>query len=100
MVNTVKPINRKEIRWKVPTRYFFKLNFDGASKGNSGIFGIGYVIIDHKGLVIRGVLARIPDDTNHVSEAQALLHSIRLAHSLKIKKLLIEGGFNEYNPSL
>lgn len=39
---------RKECKWKAPQRGWYKLNFDGSSRGNSGVAGIGCCIHDQE----------------------------------------------------
>ncbi|GLJ44161.1 hypothetical protein SUGI_0921360 [Cryptomeria japonica] len=43
----VKRDNGKNIKWKVPERNCYKMNFDGASKGNPRDVGFGAIIRDH-----------------------------------------------------
>ncbi|KAH9294777.1 hypothetical protein KI387_038365, partial [Taxus chinensis] len=45
-------IDRSLIHWHPPNLNWYKLNFDGASKGNLGIAAGGGVIRDHKGSLV------------------------------------------------
>lgn len=69
----------------------FKLQFDGASKGNPGRFGIGVVIFHHSSKIIKAMGKYISEGTNNVAEFQALSFGLDLAISLNIKDIVIEG---------
>lgn len=45
-----------------------KLNFDGASRANLGLLGLG----DNQGNVISLTISPLPIDTNKITEAHAL----------------------------
>ncbi len=49
---------------------------DGASKGNPGAAGIGVVIRDETGTVVREIGEKIPDATNNVAEYTALIRGL------------------------
>jgi ribonuclease HI len=55
---------------------------DGASKGNPGDAGIGVVITDEKGNVLREVAEYIGVTTNNVAEYAALIRGLREAAEL------------------
>ncbi|GLJ19351.1 hypothetical protein SUGI_0348610 [Cryptomeria japonica] len=86
-------VNRKDIHWKPLDFLFFKLNFDGASKDNSGISRIATVIRDRKCSVLLARAVHIPNGT----KATALVSGFKLATSFKLAtklgadKLIIEG---------
>ncbi|GLJ44090.1 hypothetical protein SUGI_0919480 [Cryptomeria japonica] len=80
------------IRWSSLFSKFYKKNFDGASLGNPGVFGIGCIIKDHKGSAISTGIARIQDGSNNLAEANALLFHVKLALGEQIQNLEIEGG--------
>ena len=42
-LNRIVKVDRKEIRWRKPKKGWVKINFDGASKGNRAISGVGAV---------------------------------------------------------
>lgn len=57
-----------------------KLNFVGASKGNPGKSCIGAVVRDHNCiLVLKALYMRVPDGSNNVAEARALLEGLKLS---------------------
>lgn len=70
---------------------FFKLNFDGASKGNLGRSGIGAVLRDSASKVLKVIFSRILDGSNNVAEATTLMEGVKLALSMGISRLHIEG---------
>ncbi|XP_057847183.2 uncharacterized protein LOC131056921 [Cryptomeria japonica] len=78
-------------KWSPPPCPCFKLQFDGASKGNPGKSGIGVIIFDHSSKIIMAVGKYIGHCTNNMAEFQALSVGLDLAHSLNIKDIVIEG---------
>ncbi|GLJ25788.1 hypothetical protein SUGI_0493780 [Cryptomeria japonica] len=91
MQKRVSRIDRKEIRWN-PRKYnLLQLNFDGATRGNSRILGIGCVIRDSDGQVLVTCYGRIPDGSNNIVEARALLFGVKLDLHIKGNNLVIEG---------
>eukprot|EP00253_Pinus_taeda_P028396 PITA_28396 len=58
--------------WLPPPRHRFKLNFDGASKGNPGKAGFGGIFRDHKGSPLLIYLGNIGWDTNNSAELEGL----------------------------
>ena len=56
-------IDRSSIHWQPPQLGFVKLNFDGASRGNPGKFGIGACIRNCKGFVLAISMAPLPFGT-------------------------------------
>lgn len=69
----VHKVNRASIVWLPPLVGIFKLNIDGASKGNPGLSRVGVIIRDHKGLVLCAKYFKLLSRTNNEDEAQALL---------------------------
>ncbi|KAH9288934.1 hypothetical protein KI387_033051, partial [Taxus chinensis] len=59
-----------------PPTAWYKLNFDGASKGNPGDSGGGGVIRDHRGCFVATFSSKMGKQTNHYSEALAALWGI------------------------
>ncbi len=55
---------------------------DGASKGNPGDAGVGVVISDSKGVIVREIAKYIGKTTNNVAEYTALIHGLAAAHDL------------------
>lgn len=62
---------------------------DGASKGNPGDAGIGVVISDEKGRVIREVAEYIGKQTNNVAEYSALIRGLKEAADLGATQVAI-----------
>ncbi|XP_057835107.1 uncharacterized protein LOC131045531 [Cryptomeria japonica] len=63
---------RKDATWSPPKPDWVKLNFDGASRGNPGLSGIGYVIKDQSRAITGKMAKLIPPDTNNIAEFTAL----------------------------
>ncbi|XP_059066239.1 uncharacterized protein LOC131857574 [Cryptomeria japonica] len=78
-------------KWSPPPFPSFKIQFDGASKGNPGRSGFGVVIFHHSSKIIKAVGKHIGQGTNNVAEFQALSFGLDLALSLNIKDIVIEG---------
>lgn len=58
---------------------YWKLNFDGASRGNPGPSGLGACIKNSNGDVVAITVSPLPINTNNMAEAQALLASLIVA---------------------
>lgn len=84
-------VKRRMAKWRPPPKFAFKLNFDGASKGNPGRSGIGTIIFYHSSKIIKVVGKYIGEGSNNVAEFQALSFGLDLAISLNIKDIVIEG---------
>ncbi|GLJ11050.1 hypothetical protein SUGI_0141360 [Cryptomeria japonica] len=100
MCNQTTRIDIKEIRWKPPMGNFYKLNFDGAARGNPGISGISCVIRNQEGNILVAGYGRIPNGSNKIAEAKALLLGIKLAIKFKACNLIIEGDSQNILSSL
>ncbi|MGI6295845.1 MAG: ribonuclease HI family protein [Armatimonadota bacterium] len=55
---------------------------DGASKGNPGDAGVGVVISNADGVIVREIAEYIGKTTNNVAEYTALIHGLVAAHDL------------------
>jgi hypothetical protein len=77
--------------WMRPPVGFFKVNFDGASKGNPGSVGFGVVIRDDTGQIIYVSVGSLGVDTNNAAKLWALIKGIQATMSLGIQKLVVEG---------
>ena len=86
-----RPNPREHARWDCPPENWFKINFDGASKGNLGKEGCGVVIRNSNGDYVGGMAIPIGDQTNHVAEAYATLHGLLYAKSMNLRKIWVEG---------
>ena len=84
------PLPRKNF-WRPPTLDIWKLNFDGASKGNPGSSGFGACIRNPFGQVVAITVSPLPVDTNNMAEAHALLAGLILAKQGFFHRLHIEG---------
>ena len=77
--------------WRPPAYGFWKLNFDGASRGNPGPSGFGACIRNSSGEVVAITVSPLPIDTNNTAEAHALLAGLILAKQGYFHWLHIEG---------
>lgn len=84
-------INRKEVVGLSPPSSKYKLNFDGASRGNPGKFSIGVVVSDNRAHIIKAQYHCIPNGTNNVAELHALSVGLDLLLSLHFLDVIIEG---------
>ena len=62
---------------------------DGGSHGNPGPSGIGVVICDEKGNVIKNISKFIGDTTNNVAEYTALIYGLQEALILRADEVII-----------
>ncbi|MFH0809584.1 MAG: ribonuclease HI family protein [Pseudomonadota bacterium] len=67
----------------------WQLFSDGASRGNPGPAGAGYLLIDPSGRVVREAAAPLGRTTNNVAEYRALLLGLEDALRLGVKRLSI-----------
>lgn len=82
---------RKDCKCKPPNDGWVKLNFDGASRGNPGIAGIGCCIHNSKGEEIFALAYPLGICSNNEAELRALQEGIKLCKILKAGKINIEG---------
>lgn len=83
--------NRENCKWRPPNIGWFKLNFDGASRGNSGPSGAGGVIHSWQGKTIARYSKPLEIDTNNMAEFKALVLGLSLCIELNLAKVEIEG---------
>ncbi|MBI1803101.1 MAG: ribonuclease HI family protein [Ignavibacteria bacterium] len=62
---------------------------DGASRGNPGESGIGFILKDEKGTVLYSGSGYIGTTTNNVAEYEALLACLTKAHELSCSALVV-----------
>ena len=84
------PLPRKNF-WRPPAYDFWKLKFDGASRGNLGPSRFGACIRNPSGQVLAITIAPFPFDINNIAEAYALLAGLILAKQACFHRLHIEG---------
>jgi len=77
--------------WKAPPKNSYKLNFDGASKGNPGAAEYGGILRDYEGIPIRIYFGNIGWDTNNSAELEGLWQGLLQAWNLNLQPLMVEG---------
>ena len=82
---------RKNCKWTPPPPRWYKLNFDGASRGNPGQSGIGCIINNEDGKWILKRAKLIKPTSNKLAKLEALLEGIKLCIKLGLTKVIIEG---------
>lgn len=78
-------------KWKAPPKHSYKLNFDGASKGNPGAAGFGGIIRNHEGTPMQIYFGNMGWDTNNSAELEGLWQGLTLAWNLNLQPLVVEG---------
>ncbi|XP_059075385.1 uncharacterized protein LOC131875317 [Cryptomeria japonica] len=74
-------VKRRLAKWSPPLQLSFKLNFDGAAKGNSGKSRIGAVLFDHNSKLVKVACKYIGFGSNNSAEFHALSFGLDLAIS-------------------
>jgi ribonuclease HI len=82
---------RKNCKWSPPPPGWYKLNFDGASRGNPGLSGIGCIINNEDGQWLLKRAKLINPTSNNLAELEAVLEGIKLCLKLGLTKVIIEG---------
>ena len=77
--------------WLPPLQHSFKLNFDGASKGNPGTAGFGGIFRNHKGDSLLIFYGNIGWDTNNSAELEGLWQGLLLSRHYGFHPLEVEG---------
>jgi ribonuclease HI len=77
--------------WAPPPHGAFKLNFDGASRGNPGPAGFGAVLRNHTGEIILMIAGSLGENTNNVAELTSLVRGLQTAVHHQFHRLVIEG---------
>ncbi|XP_059078044.1 uncharacterized protein LOC131876621 [Cryptomeria japonica] len=80
---------RRMTRWSNPKLHWFKLNFDGSAQCNCQAGG--GVIRDHLGNMVAAYAGNLRDNTVTQAKGMALLWGLKMANSIGIKHLEIEG---------
>jgi len=65
------------VRWNPPIEGWWKVNTDGASKGNPGPSSAAFCIRDSNGNLVGARGLRVPDTTNLVAEAVAIKEALQ-----------------------
>ncbi|XP_057844863.2 uncharacterized protein LOC131054375 [Cryptomeria japonica] len=76
-------------RWSTPKLHWFKLDFDGSAQSNCQAGG--GVIRDHLGNTVAAYADNLRNNTVTQAEGMALLWGLKMANSIEIKYLEIEG---------
>ncbi|KAL0286428.1 UNVERIFIED_CONTAM: putative ribonuclease H protein, partial [Sesamum radiatum] len=82
-----KPIT---VHWRKPQEGWYKLNTDGASKGNPGISGAGGILRNHLGRVMFAFLEPLGINTNTHAELSAIHRGLQLCRDKGFRKIWIE----------
>ena len=91
ILDSKDPKPRESGRWDCSLTNWFKLNFDGASKGNPGTTSCGVVIRNFNGDFVGGMAIPLGCQTNHVVEASTALYGLMYAKDLNLFNVWIEG---------
>ena len=75
--------------YRVQEEGFWRLNCDGASRGNPGPAGAGIVLHDPQGRLQVNTGRYLGETTNNVAEYQALLLGLAEARKIEVQKLRI-----------
>eukprot|EP00253_Pinus_taeda_P021341 PITA_21341 len=78
-------------RWQQPPEDCLKLNFDGASRRNPGIAGIGGAIRNHKGDIVHIYCRSLGECTNNEAEFAALEQGLKILRSIRQGNVIVEG---------
>ena len=79
-----------QVRWKLPSPGWFKLNTDGSALGCPGPAGGGGLIRDDHGRWVKGFLRRIGKVSSLEAELWAIRDGLILCNQLLIQELIIE----------
>ena len=72
----------------------FKLNFDGASRGNPGPVGFGGVCRDHNGRITTIYMGAIGKDTNNSPELEGMIRGFECLVKEGQMPVIMEGDSN------
>ncbi|XP_059068967.1 uncharacterized protein LOC131859350 [Cryptomeria japonica] len=68
-----------------------KVNFDGASQGNLGPSGVGFIVEDWNGHVMFFGAKKLDSGTNNIAEVFAALMVVKFSRQAGVSKLHLEG---------
>ena len=77
--------------WSPPPPIVYKLNFDGASRGNPGPVGFGGICGDSQGRIIFVFLGAISRDSNNSAELEGMLQGLQCLVRRNNFPVIIEG---------
>ncbi|XP_057853747.1 uncharacterized protein LOC131063815 [Cryptomeria japonica] len=77
--------------WKPPKMGWFKLNFDGASRGNLGQASIGCCLHNLDGTEMAWRVKPVGIETNNRVELLVLVDGLKMCRALGVEKLVVEG---------
>ena len=78
--------------WDPPLNNMFKLNFDGALKGNPGPTGFGGAIRNVEGMIVGLCWGYIRENTNNVAELKGLMAGLTLDIQQGWMPIVLEGN--------
>ena len=79
------------VKWEPPPEGIFKLNFEGASKGNPDLASYGYIVRDIIGNMMGFSFSFIERETNNAVEIEGLMQGIEMLKENYWKPIIIEG---------
>lgn len=82
---------RQECVWQAPHQGLYKLNFDGASRGNPREAGLGCCIHDWEGRIVASLDKPLGITSNNLAEVYALIEGLLLCRRLGLDSIEIEG---------
>ncbi|KAL0305189.1 UNVERIFIED_CONTAM: putative ribonuclease H protein [Sesamum calycinum] len=77
-----------------PDRGWFKLNTDGASKGNPDVVGAGGIIRNHLGQIVLAFQEHLGLTSNTTAELKAIYRGVKLFIDSNIRKIWVETDAN------
>ena len=80
------------LHWEPPLDNVFKLNFDGASKGNPGKAGYGGAIKYHNGNITLLFYGSIGLESNNVVELEGMVVGLIITNKMNLLPLIMEGN--------
>ncbi|KAK4385617.1 putative ribonuclease H protein [Sesamum angolense] len=78
------------VKWIKPDRGWFKLNTNGASKGNPGVAGAGGIIRNHLGQTVLAFQKHLGLTSNTAPELKAIYRGVKLCIDNNIRKIWVE----------
>ncbi|GLJ28924.1 hypothetical protein SUGI_0570490 [Cryptomeria japonica] len=91
-----KSNGRKNAKWSPPPPGWKKINFDGASRGNVGLSGIGAMVRDEEGSFVGAICGPSIIVSNNVAEITALEEGLNGLSLTNNQKLLLKGTLKLY----